>query len=77
MARKASVATRNPVMHNMVKCPCCNGGEVLLYVSGEFVEAMTCPECLGLGMLTPKAADCIIDGNAEIAAYMADIKSKY
>jgi len=77
MAKKASVATRNPTMHNMVKCPCCNSGEVSLYVSGEFVEAMTCPECLGLGMLTPKAADCIIDGMAEIAAELAAIQSKY
>jgi uncharacterized Zn finger protein len=77
MAKKASVATRNAVMHNMIECPSCSAGSVDLFISGEYIETIKCPDCMGMGMVTPKIARLIIDGQNVLRAAMADVGFKY
>jgi ssDNA-binding Zn-finger/Zn-ribbon topoisomerase 1 len=59
------------------ECPLCDNGNVDLYVSGEFVTSMDCPDCNGTGKLSAEQHAILTDSVNEFNLALADEQYKY
>ena len=76
MATKASQATRT-VTYQKSECPFCTGGHVDLYIAGEHVETIECPECKGTGYVSRGQYNKALDSINAMNAAIADERFKY
>ena len=58
-------------------CPLCDNGNVDLYVSGEYVDSITCPDCNGTGKLNAEQHAKLTDSINEYNLALADEQFKY